>query len=212
MADGTDDHDEFDSGLDGVADPDTEGIHEDPPSYHSGRVRIIGAEPAGDAVREVTGPVVEEHPELPHWNDAPTGQVPAVLDTSTGEELVAPPTWREEDTDWEAQEEVFEPSMLSEDLPAVGALLGEPEHDADRQPWHFESDDTLVIPPEPGFESEPVPVRQPEPALPAERMYPPEPDRPRRGLRTSPRTSRPRSPRGWRHRSPQQPRPRRPRG
>ena len=81
MADGTDDHDEFDSGLDGVGDPDTEGIHEDPPSYHSGRVRIIGAEPAGDAVREVTGPVVEEHPELPHWNDAPTGQVPAVLDT-----------------------------------------------------------------------------------------------------------------------------------
>jgi len=174
MADGTDDHDEFDSALDGVGESDTEGIHEDPPSYHSGRVRIIGAEPAGDAVREVTGPVVEEHPELPHWNDAPTGQVPAVLDRSTGEELLAPPTWREEDTDWEAQEEVFEPSMLSEDLPAVGALLGEPEQDADRQPWHFESDDTLVIPPEPGFESEPAPVRQPEPALHAERGPQPE--------------------------------------
>ena len=66
-----------------------------------------------------------------------------MLDRSTGEEqLVAPPTWREEDTDWEAQEEVFEPSMLSEDLPAVGALLSEQdEFDVERQPWHFESDD-----------------------------------------------------------------------
>ena len=50
-------------------------IDEDPPSYRSGRVRIIGAEPAGDAIREVTGPVVEENPDMPHWNDAPTGQV-----------------------------------------------------------------------------------------------------------------------------------------
>ena len=127
-------------------------------------MRIIGAEPAGDTVREVTGPVVDEHPELPHWNDAPTGQVPAILDRSNGEEqAVAPPTWREEETDWEAQEEVFEPSMLSDDLPAVGALLGEQseEIDVERQPWHFESDDTLVIPPEPGFE--PLPEPEPEP-------------------------------------------------
>ncbi len=127
-------------------------------------MRIIGAEPAGDTVREVTGPVVEDHPELPHWNDAPTGQVPAILDTTNGEEQpVAPPMWREEETDWEAQEEVFEPSMLSDDLPAVGALLGERNEDAvdvERQPWHFESDDTLVIPPEPGYE----PLPDPEPA------------------------------------------------
>ena len=173
MADGTDDYDEFDTGLDGVGDPGTEPVDEDPPTYHSGRVRIIGAEPAGDTVREVTGPVADEHPELPHWNDAPTGQVPAVLDRSTGDELLAPPTWREEDTDWEAQEEIFEPSMLSDDLPAVGALLGEQreEIDVERQPWHFEADDTLVIPPEPGLEPgsvpeplyEPGPMREPEP-------------------------------------------------
>ena len=109
----------------------------------------------------MTGPVVDEHPEMPHWNDAPTGQVPAILDTSTGEEAaVAPPMWREEETDWEAQEEAFEPSMLSDDLPAVGALLGEQAddlNDVERRPWHFESDDTLVIPPEPGFGAEPVP-------------------------------------------------------
>ena len=47
-------------------------------------MRIIGAEPAGDSVREVTGPVEEGHPDLPHWNDAPTGQVPAILDRSNG--------------------------------------------------------------------------------------------------------------------------------
>ncbi len=168
MPDDTDDYGNFENGLEGLGDPGVEETDEDPPSYHSGRVRIIGAEPAGDTVREATGPVVDEHPELPHWNDAPTGQVPAILDTSTGEEqAVAPPMWREEETDWEAQEEVFEPAMLSDDLPAVGALLGEQrdEVDVERQPWHFESDDTLVIPPEPGFEpdAEPVSRRRSEP-------------------------------------------------
>jgi CDP-diglyceride synthetase len=176
MPDDTDDFEDFSTvlGFDGLDDEQGDeegrsergahaapGFDEDPPSYHSGRVRIIGAEPAGDTVREVTGPVVDEHPELPHWNDAPTGQVPAVLDSSTGEEqAVAPPMWREEETDWEAQEEVFEPAMLSDDLPAVGALLSEQSDaldggDVERRPWHFESDDTLVIPPEPGFGAEP---------------------------------------------------------
>ena len=186
----------FSSDLDDDAGTDTEGIEEDPPSYHSGRVRIIGAEPAGDTVREVTGPVVEDHPELPHWNDAPTGQVPAILDTSTGDEqTVAPPMWREEETDWEAQEEVFEPSMLSDDLPAVGALLGEQGEDIDveRQPWHFESDDTLVIPPEPGFGAEPGfgPSR---PWGPSPRPSPPTSPSRSGSRSTSPSTSRCRSP------------------
>jgi CDP-diglyceride synthetase len=171
MTDGTDEHDEFEfditveegfSSSTSASESDSENADaeadaEPPTSYHSGRVRIIGAEPAGDAVREVTGPVEEGGPELPHWNDAPTGQVPAILDRSNGEEQrLAPPTWREEDHDWEAQEDVFEPSMLSEDLPAVGALLGErPSREDDvRQPWHFESDDTLIIPPEPELEPE----------------------------------------------------------
>jgi CDP-diglyceride synthetase len=166
MTNGNDDHDEFTPHFGGVSDSESnEEDVEEPASYHSGRVRIIGAEPAGDSVREVTGPVEEGHPDLPHWNDAPTGQVPAILDRSTGEEsAVAPPTWREEDNDWEAQEEVFEPSMLSGDLPAVGALLDEQrreEADAERQPWHFESDDTLVIPPEPGLAA-PDPEPEPE--------------------------------------------------
>jgi CDP-diglyceride synthetase len=146
----------WDLGSDDAPAPGTAGesddaVEEELPSYRSGRVRIIGAEPAGDTVREVTGPVVEEHPDLLHWNDPPTGQVPAVLDRGDGEDQpVAPPAWREEDSDWEAHEELFEPAMLSEDLPAVGALLGDTgsNTDVEHQPWHFESDDTLVIIPE----------------------------------------------------------------
>ena len=66
MTDDTDE-DEFGSGLEGVGDPGTETVDEDTPSYHSGRVRIIGAEPAGDSVRQqvvqavkLTGPP-DEH-------------------------------------------------------------------------------------------------------------------------------------------------------
>ena len=170
MADDSDGYDDEKNGFAGGDDAPGGGTgDEDPPTYHSGRVRIIGAEPAGDFVRDPSGPVLEEHPELPHWNEPPTGQVPAVLDRSTGEEqAVAPPTWREEETDWEAHEEVFEPAMLSEDLPAVGALIGEmDEVDVERQPWHFTTDDTLVIAPEPGVEPSPAP----EPVAPP----PPEP-------------------------------------
>jgi CDP-diglyceride synthetase len=179
MADDNDGYDDYEGGFAGTGTgtpPDAPGngtIDEEPPTYHSGRVRIIGAEPAGDTVRDPSGPVLEEHPDLPHWNEPPTGQVPAILDRSTGEEqAVAPPTWREEENDWEAQEEVFEPSMLSDDLPAVGALMNEQEEvDVERQPWHFTSDDTLVIAPEP----EPGPTPEPSPPPWGEPALPPEP-------------------------------------
>ena len=90
---------------------------------------------------------------MPHWNDAPTGQVPAVLDRGNGDEqALAPPTWREEDTDWAAHEELFEPSMLSDELPAVGSMMNNNNDlvDMERQPWRFDAidlpdDDTLVI-------------------------------------------------------------------
>ena len=206
MPDDTDDFEDLPTaigldGLDDLAGTEPEGIEEDPPIYHSGRVRIIGAEPAGDTVREVTGPVTEGHPELPHWNDAPTGQVPAILDSTAGEEqAVAPPMWREEETDWEAQEEAFEPSMLSDDLPAVGALLGEESEDLEdmeRRPWHFESDDTLVIPPEPGFGAEPgfqpAPAQEPEPIRQPEHVMVREPDY---GSEFEPADAGPRAPAG----------------
>jgi phosphatidate cytidylyltransferase len=167
MADDTDGLDE-EGGAGGNVPADfvdVTAVEEEPPSYRSGRVRIIGAEPAGDAVHEATGPVVEENPDMPHWNDAPTGQVPAILDRGNGDEQsLAPPTWREEDTDWAAHEELFEPSMLSDELPAVGSMMNNNNDlvDMERQPWRFDAldlpdDDTLVI--EPAEEPEPVPVR-----------------------------------------------------
>jgi CDP-diglyceride synthetase len=131
-------------------DPGDGRVEEEPPIYRSGQVRIIGAEPAGDAVHEATGPVLESHPELPHWNDPPTGQVPAILDRGLDEPVMAPPTWREEETDWQAHEESFEPAMLSEDLPGAGALDSEARHrvDVEREPWRFEeqlSDQTEAV-------------------------------------------------------------------
>jgi phosphatidate cytidylyltransferase len=157
------------------------GVDEDPPSYRSGRVRIIGAEPAGNAVHEVTGPVVEANPDMPHWNDAPTGQVPAVLDRGNGDEqALAPPSWREEDTDWAAHEELFEPSMLSDELPAVGSMMNDNNDQVDvvRQPWRFDAidipdDETLVI--EVDLEPDPVPVRV-APAPPFGASVPASPD------------------------------------
>jgi phosphatidate cytidylyltransferase len=179
------------------------GIDEDPPIYRSGRVRIIGAEPAGNAIREVTGPVVEEHVDMPHWNDEPTGQVPAVLDRGNGDEpIMAPPTWREEHTDWAAHEEAFEPSMLSDDLPAVGSMVNDNNEqvDMERQPWHFAADDlpgddeTLVIAAE--FEIDYTPAPPERSATPiassvsSSRLAPPDPPQPK--VR-APRTSRIRS-------------------
>jgi phosphatidate cytidylyltransferase len=166
---------------------------DDPPSYRSGRVRIIGAEPAGHSVREVTGPVVEDMPDMPHWNDAPTGQVPAILDRGTGDESgLAPPTWREEATDWAAHEELFEPSMLSDDQPALGSLVNDNNEqvDVERQPWHFADDelpgdeDTLFIQPIVEPEFAPIPdaprvVGRPAPRAAASRLTPPEPPQPR---------------------------------
>jgi len=184
MTDFTDDDDVAEDGF----EEDAEG---DLPIYRSGRVRIIGAEPAGHGAHEVTGPVVEEHPEMPHWNDAPTGQVPAILDRASGDEpLMAPPSWREEETDWAAHEEAFEPSMLSDDLPAVGSLVNDNNDliDTERQPWHFEpsdllaDDETLVIAP---LESEPLVAAVPPgvstaaSAAAASRLTPPAPPQPR---------------------------------
>jgi CDP-diglyceride synthetase len=148
-------------------------IDEDPPIYRSGRVRIIGAEPAGDAIREVTGPVVEENPDMPHWNDAPTGQVPAILDRANGEEpSLAPPSWREDDSDWAAHEEAFEPSMLSDDQPAVGSMVNDNNEqvDVERQPWHFEPVDL-------GSDEETLIIASPLSETPADDVYEPDADR-----------------------------------
>ena len=80
-------------------------------------------------------------PDLPHWTEAPTGQVPAVLARDDGDApsddpwaSVPAPTWRQDETDWTAHEEGFEPSMLGDD----GG--GTPAHvDEERRPWEFDA-------------------------------------------------------------------------
>ena len=85
-------------------------------------------------------------PELPHWTEAPTGQVPAVLSRDTDAtpsddpwSSLPAPTWRQDETDWTAQEERFEPAMLGDEGGAA------PVYDDDaRRPWEFDEDATSV--------------------------------------------------------------------
>ena len=141
------------------------------PEPRTERVRIVGAERAGGrapaAGLDAAGPgpdgpatappaggepdaepdfgpgdwVVEEEPALPHWTEAPTGEVPAVLARDGEDEerwgALPEPTWREERSDWE-QDDPFAASLL--------AATGEPlapfgEDGADRRPWRFDSSD-----------------------------------------------------------------------
>lgn len=82
--------------------------------------------------------------ELPHWTEPPTGQVPAVLARDAGDEGSGPgiagPSWREEDSDWEARDELFEPGVLGDDEVALGSLDETDRTDIDRRPWEFDLD------------------------------------------------------------------------
>ncbi len=79
------------------------------------RVTIEGAVPASELASETT---------LPHWTEAPTGQVPAVLTREPESATTDPwasvpaPAWREGEADWVAHDEQFDPSVLAPDSPA----------------------------------------------------------------------------------------------
>ena len=89
--------------------------------------------------------------ELPHWTEPPTGQVPAVLSRDAGDEGsgsgIGAPTWREEDADWVAHDEEFEPAMFGDDEVALGSLDETDSTDADRRPWEFDLDSVRPGPP-----------------------------------------------------------------
>ncbi len=82
--------------------------------------------------------------ELPHWTEPPTGQVPAVLARDNGDEPtpsgVVAPTWREEDSDWVAHDEEFEPAMFADDEVALGSLDETDDTETERRPWEFDLD------------------------------------------------------------------------
>lgn len=80
-------------------------------------------------------------PELPHWSDPPTGQVPAIIDRRADEPegewpamVDSGPVWREHEHEWDTGS--FEPSMLADDQTPLGALDERPPED--RQPWEFD--------------------------------------------------------------------------
>jgi phosphatidate cytidylyltransferase len=115
-------------------------------------VRITGATPASDSLfddllaEEPALPMPET--ELPHWTEDATGQVPAVLSRPDADadpwSAVQSPTWREDDSDWVAEEEAFDASLLSSvDEEITGALVSEQELE-ERQPWEFDLDEEPV--------------------------------------------------------------------
>lgn len=81
--------------------------------------------------------------ELPHWTEPPTGQVPAVLARDPDDEpgsVIGGPSWREEDADWVAHEDEFQPSMLGDESVALGSLDESDSFGLDRRPWEFDLD------------------------------------------------------------------------
>lgn len=77
---------------------------------------------------------------MPHWTEAPTGEVPAVLARGDeGARHAAPePSWREEAGDWDL-DTGLSPSILDDE--DTGSIAeGSP---SDRQPWSFELDEDV---------------------------------------------------------------------
>lgn len=82
-------------------------------------------------------------PELPHWTDPPTGQVPAIIDRRSDETdddtwaafTDSGPVWREHQHEWQ-DTGGFEPSMLADEGTPLGALDETPVEE--RRPWEFD--------------------------------------------------------------------------
>jgi len=134
----------------------------EPTGHRSGRVRIVGAEPAGQGsaprpldddddledwdlgggVEAPTG-APTSHSPLPHWTAPPTGEVPAVLSRGLDDDIdndpwasLPAPAWKEGKADFEAEQDDYEPSMLAESEVRLGSL--DDSGGTDRQPWAFD--------------------------------------------------------------------------
>ncbi len=135
-----------------------EGSEPDEPGSSS--VRILDESSGADTGVEPVAPGQTAVPaggaaptELPHWTEPPTGQVPAVLSREPEEGSgsgILPPSWREEDADWTAHEEAFEPSMFSDEHSTLGSLDETHGTDAERRPWEFDLGSVKPGAPSPG--------------------------------------------------------------
>ena len=104
-------------------------------SLSDSRVTIVGAEIAADLVDEA--PVIDPETLLPHWTDAPTGQVPIVVAREAAEATdpwaaIPAPAWREGEADWVAHEDQFDASLLATDAtPDSQWSIAAPEPEAE---------------------------------------------------------------------------------
>jgi phosphatidate cytidylyltransferase len=101
------------------------------------RVTITGAEIAAEAADETM--IIDPATLLPHWTDAPTGQVPIVVareaaDSDDPWSAIPAPAWREGEADWVAHEDQFDTAILA----------GEQREDTAR-PWEFAEPETVVL-------------------------------------------------------------------
>jgi len=111
------------------------------------RVTITGADVAGFVLDDA--PQVDPETLLPHWTDAPTGQVPIVVARESADAVdpwaaIPAPAWREGEADWVAHEEQFDASLLAVE-----------KAEEDLRPWEFS--------PEPLIENEEVLDESPRP-------------------------------------------------
>ena len=100
------------------------------------RVTVAGAEIAAEVAD--AQPDVDPATLLPHWTDAPTGQVPIVVAREAAQSddpwaAIPAPAWREGEADWVAHEEQFDASFLA----------GEIRED-DARPWEFVLSEDVV--------------------------------------------------------------------
>jgi phosphatidate cytidylyltransferase len=116
------------------------------------RVTITGADVASDIAEDTFH--VDPTTLLPHWTDAPTGQVPIVVarEAALSDDpwaAIPAPAWREGEADWVAHEDQFDASILA----------GEEKVD-DARPWEFALDQTPEVKEEPTVEApRPEPLR-----------------------------------------------------
>jgi len=97
------------------------------------RVTISGAEVAGEVVDSAA---VDPNSMLPHWTEAPTGQVPIVVAREAAEAIdpwaaIPAPAWREGEADWVAHEDQFDASVLADDTPEATWTIAAPEVEAE---------------------------------------------------------------------------------
>ena len=111
-------------------------VHDAPPSPPPAPEPLA---PPADGSELATVP-----PELPHWSDPPTGQVPAIIDRRADEPddpfADSGPVWREHDHEWE--DTGFDAALLRDEDEVRGGALDETPSEG-RRPWEF---DTLAPP------------------------------------------------------------------